>query len=550
MHHPPSLNRGVLRALLFVIVPVFIFSSCKNVKSRPGPSGFVDDTFSEELAASMSKPDTAAKWSAANDVALIYQLEDYQPIWLKEQYRTNEAATSMLGELTDMCWDGFDTTQLDLQSMRMLKLKLDTTKRNSVADAIKFDTTLTRYFVSASRFLVMGYINPKKVDSLWYHTNDTDWQVPNRFVSGEAGLYPTLAEYRSQWPTYELLREELKKYAVLQTDSSYMNAKYNLQQSGQYDDVLKESAFYIIRSELPWYEPVPNDTMSDQVQLIKNYQYCRSQRMTGKLDSVTLADLSTPAEMIVKRVKANMERLRWLPTQAPSGNYILVDVPIMELYFRSDTGLMLQRRVVVGKPSRQTPSLAANMTNLVVNPPWGVPPTILKKDVLPGIQKSGKEYLAKKGLKVYDKNGKQVNAASISSKNYKSYTYKQAPGADNALGNVKFNMPNKWDIYLHDTPHREDFGKKDRALSSGCVRVQDPKAMALFILNVLENKQQYTPGRLDTIIGTRKTRWEILSNKIPVYITYLTTIEDTSGQYVRFAKDIYGRDEKLLATIK
>ena len=241
-----------------------------------------------------------------------------------------------------------------------------------------------------------------------------------------------------------------------------------------------------------------------------------------------------------------MERLRWMK-RTPGELYVVVDVPLMEMYLRKDGTNLLHKKVVVGKPTRQTPSLNADMANIVINPPWAVPPTILKKDVLPGIQKSGNAYLAKKGLKIYDSEGRNVKVSSVNARNYRQYVYRQAPGDDNSLGYVKFNMPNKWDIYMHDTPHREDFGKRDRAQSSGCVRVHEPQEMALFILSELENRKNYTQGKLDTLISGHKTRWETLKNKIPVFITYLTAFEDAASEHILYTRDIYQRDAKLMS---
>jgi murein L,D-transpeptidase YcbB/YkuD len=235
--------------------------------------------------------------------------------------------------------------------------------------------------------------------------------------------------------------------------------------------------------------------------------------------------------------------------QKQFGNlYLVVDVPLMELFLRRDGVNVMHMRVVVGKPERQTPSLFATMANVVINPPWGVPPTILKNDVLPGVQKDGKNYLNKKGIKVYDRRGNIVKASSINAGNYKRFNYKQDPGDDNSLGYVKFNLPNPWDIYLHDTPHRTDFVKNYRALSSGCIRVQQPQEMAVYILSEIE-KKYFTIGKLDTIISTEKTRWEVLKTKIPVHIAYLTAFEDTTGKHIQFTRDIYHRDDKLISLL-
>jgi murein L,D-transpeptidase YcbB/YkuD len=174
----------------------------------------------------------------------------------------------------------------------------------------------------------------------------------------------------------------------------------------------------------------------------------------------------------------------------------------------------------------------------------------MKKDVLPGIAKGGSRYLAKKGLRVYTRKGKQVNASSINAGNYRKFMIKQPPGEDNALGDVKFNFPNPWDIYLHDTPHRDDFPKPYRAKSSGCIRVEKPREFAEFILRDIDGKQRFDQYTIDSIIQTRKTRWEILKTKIPVHIVYLTAMEDSTGNHVRLVQDIYSRDAKLLAMLR
>jgi len=547
-----SFRSGISHIIVFSVTVLLLLSSCNRHGSKPGPSGFADESFSEELSEILQPLDTTEvdtkSWSLSQDMRLVYQMDEYQPVWVKENYAANDAADRLITELEDMQWDGADVTGYKLSYIKDLKTKLDTNKKNTVADAIAFDTTLTKCYLAAARFLLFGVVNPRKVDSLWHHKNDTVWNAPELLVNGDDGGYPSLNDFRSQFPSYELLRTAYRHYYSLLADSSYLNAIFNLQEPDQSDSVLWLSIGYVIQTEQPWLNFTTNDSMSERTQLIRAFQTFKSLKVTGRLDSATMAELATGPDVNAKRIYANMERMRWM--QRTTGDmYVVVNIPFMELFFHKDGQVVMNKRVIVGKKARQTPSLFANMTNIVINPPWGVPPTILKNDVLPGIQKSGSAYLAKKGLKVYDHNGKLVNVATINAKNYKRYTYRQAPGSDNSLGYVKFNMPNKWDIYLHDTPHREDFEKRDRALSSGCVRVHNPQEMALYILSGIEEKTRYTQGRLDTIIRTHKTRSESLNNKIPVFITYLTIYEDNTGNHIRFGRDIYGRDAKLLAYI-
>lgn len=546
------LKKSGKQFLSFSLITLFIALvslSCGHRPKKPSPSGFSDDAFIDRLREVLKPIDTTNKKaivSIMDNVRLTYQLDEYQPIWIKENYRPTGAAALLIAELEDMKWDGVDPAVYNLEAIKKLKIKLDTTKRNTLADAVSFDTALTRSYLAASKTLLIGNITPKKVDSLWYHVNDTTWNAP-KLLSDGTGKYPALDGFRSKVPTYKLLRDAYKLYYNLREDSVFLKALAGVAPVKNPDPDMIANIHTIIGIEMPWLQTAPNDTISEEKQLILGYQRYAGIKPTGKLDSATLAGLATPPDVYMKKIRANMERIRWM--QKEFGDlYVIVDVPLMELFLRKDGGNAMHMRVVVGKPERQTPSLFANMANVVINPPWGVPPTILKNDVVPGFQKDGRKYLAKKGLKAYDKDGKLVNASRLNMSNIKKYTYKQDPGDDNSLGVVKFNLPNPWDIYLHDTPHRDDFVKNYRALSSGCIRLEQPQEMALYILSQLE-KKRYTQGRLDTVIETHKTRWEVLKNKIPVHIAYLTAFEDTSGAHIRFARDVYQRDTKLIAAM-
>ncbi len=534
---------------LFLLLVAMHFAACDSRPTKPAPTGFSDNEFISTLKSQIKPFDTLNKKvfrSLAEDVRYTYQSDDYQPIWVKENYKPVDGAAKLLDELEDTYWDGLDTARYHLALLRNLKTKLDTVKSNSVVDAISFDTSLTRCYLMAAKDLLIGRIIPNKADSLWFHVNDSVWNAPALLISSK-GVYPSLSNFRSNVPTYALLRSEYKHFATLSLDSEFNVALAGIRPVKHPDEDMMDDILKVIGTELPWFKSVPDDTISEVKQLFMAYQDFRNLPLTGKPDSLTLAYIATPVDTYLQKLAINMERVRWMQREF-GAQYVLVDVPLMEFFLRREGTNAMHMRVVVGKPERQTPSLFANMSSVVINPPWGVPPTILKKDVLPGLQKSGKKYLDKKGLKVYDHEGKRVNASAINAKNYRRFNYKQAPGDDNSLGYVKFNLPNQWDIYLHDTPHRDDFVKRFRALSSGCIRLHRPQELAIFILSDIE-KKRYTQGRLDTVIDTHITRYENLKNKIPVHITYLTAFEDTTGKHIRFIRDVYCRDSKLSALL-
>ena len=485
--------------------------------------------------------------SLTADVWRTYVAGGYIPIWFREDYTPNDASGKLVEELEDLQMDGINPERYNLGAIRKLKQKLDTTKHNSLRDVITLDTMLTRSYLYASKDLLMGEIAPRKADSLWFHVNDSAWDAPQMLATAK-GMYQSLDGFRSRVPTYTLLRDEYRRYYKLAGDTGLNKAIAAIHYQKKPDSLQLDNINLVIKTELPWVETKANDSVTEMTQMITAYQnYCNI-KPTGKLDSITALHLAVHPAQYLEILAANMERVRWMQKQF-GDLYLVVDVPLMELFLRKDGANAMHMRVVVGKPERQTPSLFATMANVVINPQWGVPPTILKKDVVPGFEKSGKKYLATKGLRAYDKKGKLVQTSLLNVHNLRQYSYKQAPGDDNSLGYVKFNLPNPWDIYLHDTPHRLDFGKRDRFLSSGCIRLQQPREMAIYILSELE-KKRYTEDRLDSMIETHKTRWELLKTKIPVHIAYLTAFEDTTGKHIQFTRDIYHRDDKLISLLR
>lgn len=564
-HYMEIFKRGksYLSLFLIIILSTSVITSCRSRKSR----GASKHTQSKEAAQQTSKfnesdvadaiesalgsstiDDSVWAKNKVYDVNAVmhrsYADEDFFPIWLTENGDVSYA-TSLLKELEDMQYDGLNTERYQLTELKKQLQEYQSAKNVSTDFIVKFDMQCTKSYLQASRDLLQGMVVPKNADSLWHHANDSLWHPYSLLTAlgkGDAD-YPSLDSFRSKYKTYTLLRDVMKKYVPLTTDSNYAKAKAAIN-AGGYTDSVRDA---VITAELPW-EAASSDTLSATASMLKSYQYYLGVKDHRKKDSLTQAYLKAPIDTLMKRAAVNLERLRWM-TQTPEEKYVLVDVPLMELFFRINGENAMHMEVVVGKTIRQTPSLNANMANVVINPPWGVPPTIMKKDVLPGMQKSGQAYLNKKGLKVYDMKGNRVSASGVNSNNYKRYVFRQDPGDDNALGYVKFNLPNKWDIYLHDTPHREDFGKKDRFLSSGCVRVQRPKELAEFILTEMEGKR-YPISRIDSVITTKKTRYEVLKNKIPVHIVYLTAFEDTTGTQIHFLTDVYKRDAKLKALLQ
>lgn len=246
---------------------------------------------------------------------------------------------------------------------------------------------------------------------------------------------------------------------------------------------------------------------------------------TGAIETPPTADgkKASPAPISVADVLANMERWRWLPADL-GDRHIIVNVPDYRMRLVDKDRVTHEARVIVGKPNTQTPVFSDEMEHIIVNPSWSIPPSILRNEILPKLAQDP-DYAAKLGYQVY-RSGKNISV-------------RQPPGERNALGLVKFMFPNEHAVYLHDTPNRTLFARDQRALSHGCVRVDQPFRLA----EVLLIDQGYDEQRLRSMVGSGE-RMIKLAKPVPVHLTYFTLKIGENGQIERVA-DIYNYDPGL-----
>lgn len=244
---------------------------------------------------------------------------------------------------------------------------------------------------------------------------------------------------------------------------------------------------------------------------------------------LTESERKPDKQALANTIIANMERWRWLP--ADLGEFhVFVNVPDFKLQLVQDGRSIHETRVIVGKPQTQTPVFSDQMEHLIVNPSWGVPPSILKKEFLPKLA-ADPDYAARRGFQVT----RRGNSISI----------RQPPGEKNALGFVKFMFPNNHSVYLHDTPNRSLFSNDFRALSHGCVRVDKPFA---FAEKLLSTSLGYSEGYLRGMIG-KGERMVRLPRKIPVHLSYFTVFVDAEGK-LQERRDLYGHDARVRAALQ
>jgi len=293
----------------------------------------------------------------------------------------------------------------------------------------------------------------------------------------------------------------------------------------------------------------------DSLQLagvLKRFQKNNRLTIDGKIGSQTIRMLNLSDAEKFDRIAITMDRYKMLSDSFPE-KYIWVNIPSYSLKLMNRDTLILSSKVVVGKPITRTPVLTSAVSEIITYPQWTIPESIVEKEIIPGMKKDT-GYLRKKGYMILNYKNEEVSPDSVNWAKYeKKIPYKviQGSGDDNALGVLKFNFPNKYSVYLHDTNQRYFFGQDIRALSHGCVRVQEWEKMAFYIMNnqVDSNVKKKKPNEitLDSMtywLAIKEKHSIPLRKRIPVYIRYFTC-EANDGR-IRFFEDIYEEDKKMI----
>jgi murein L,D-transpeptidase YcbB/YkuD len=281
----------------------------------------------------------------------------------------------------------------------------------------------------------------------------------------------------------------------------------------------------------------PDSSVYDKavVEAVTKFQKSHGLQPTGNLNTATINAINGPSrDRDADIILANLERWRWLPHDLGRA-YVMLNIPDYTLRVVRDGNVVWQTRVVVGKPGKTaTPILSETMKYITVNPTWNVPPSIVYNEYLPALQQDP-TVLTRMGLKLSQNRDGSIHIS-------------QPPGERNALGRIRFNFPNRFLVYQHDTPDKQLFAHDRRAYSHGCMRVQDPARYAEVILSIARPNEGYTQDRIRKMFGTSEIDIQ-LPNHIPVHITYQTAYVDDAGKLV-IRDDIYGRDTRVLAALK
>lgn len=480
-------------------------------------------------------------------VTKLYERRDYSPVW-----SNTESLQQLFNQIRLAYDEGLNPNDYNLDKLKALQLQLEHSPQDPAITAT-YDVLLSDALFRLTYHLVFGKVDPETFSSHWNLARDINKRDPVEVMQNainDATIKQALDTVRTfNLPQYANMKAGLKKYRELAEQGGWNTIvegetlKYGMQDAR----VTELRKRLVVTGDLP-LEKSTGDTFDNDVEVaVKHFQVRHGLNDDGAVGPATLRALNVPIEQRIDQIRVNLERMRWVMHGLPD-TFVVADIAGYELYYIRDAQLVWRTRTQVGKPYRETPVFRGLIEYMEFNPTWTVPPTILKKDILPKLKKNP-AYLETKKLQVLTGSGKVVDPDTIDWKKYTArnfpYILRQTPGPHNALGQVKFIFPNKHFVFIHDSPSRNLYDRTTRTFSSGCVRVENPLKLAEYLL---EEKPDWDRARIDKVIDAGKTRRVHLDEKIPVLLFYWTVTIEPDGS-VRFKEDPYGRDDQVLASL-
>ena len=487
----------------------------------------------------------------------FYLHREFNPVWINKE-GLNKKAEDFIGMLLRTEYEGLDSSiyhRDDILSL-LTHIKLNSIYR--IFEPEKFaelELLLTDSFFSYGYQLSEGMINPNSYDFDWHIKKPKkDLLKILQTILYHDKLEELVDILQPHHPGYLRLKSALLKYINIRNSGGWHkipgSSKMRRGDTGKRIAALQSRL--IISGDLTESKSSKLEYFDETLkEAVKKFQARNGLKSDGVVGSNTLAALNISVEDRIEQIKLNMERWRWLPRDLGE-RYILVNTANFELNVIENGQTLESSRVIVGKKKRPTPVLSQKITYLELNPYWNIPFKIALKDILPHIKKDP-NYLAEKNIRIFENwtdDAKEISPESIDWDNITKknlvYKFRQDPVNSNALGRIKFIFPNKYSIYLHDTPAHELFSKTKRTFSSGCIRVEKPLELADYLL---KSNSKWNPDKLAAAVNSKETKEIFLSHPINIHILYWTTWVDKKG-VVNFRDDIYGRDRQLYIAFK
>lgn len=473
-----------------------------------------------------------------DSLAEFYRSVRYEPLWTGQgdMYRDRRAALIEAFDQVEL--HGIPRSRYDVDGLLEQMRNARTTR-----DLGAVEVAMSKMFIKLARDMRHGILEPRKIDDGIVRVINYDEPIDLlRELAGSdpkdlmARLAPDTREYRA------LLKEKLRLQRVV--DSGDWGAKVNARKLEPGDTGSDVVALRNRLTRMGFLSRSVSGTYNNALQsAVRLFQERHGLEADGIAGSATLAQLNVTAKSRLQSVMVAMERERWLGNERGQ-RHILVNLTDFHAQVIDDDKLTFRTRSVIGKNTsdRRTPEFSDVMDHMVINPSWYVPRSIVTKEYLPRLKRNPG---AVSHIRILDRRGRVVNrsAADFSQFTARNFPYSmvQPPSTRNALGLVKFMFPNKYNIYLHDTPEKALFNKEVRAFSHGCVRLADPFDFAYALLALQQDDPE---AYFQRILKSGKETRVNLEEPVPVHLIYRTAFTDARGA-LHFRDDVYDRDSRI-----
>ncbi len=480
----------------------------------------------------------------------FYKRRDYSWAW-SEGVNRREAATSL-----SKSWrDGLSPYDYHFDQIMELANDLANEQGNMNPEKVAMlDILLTDGVLLYAFHLIKGKLNPENYDVTWnFQTRDLPVQPADMLKSAlqNKTVKNTLHGLRPGFYAYRVMLAGMDQYTKIEEQGGWESIELaETLKPGQSNPVVP---LLWERLAAEGYVDQMPDSLTEQydetlAMAVKHFQNNHGLNSDGNIGKNTINALNEPVDALIDKLKVNMERSRWLLDVTEQERILLVNIAKYQAFLIENDSILYKTKVMVGKEQHQTPLFRKKMEHVVFNPTWTIPRSIALRETLPKLKRDP-NYLQRNNMVVLNSKGEIINDSNIDWSKYSSnhfpFTVRQEPGAHNALGRVKFLFPNKYSIYLHDTPSKYLFVKERRAFSHGCIRVENPLNLAEVIL---DDPEKWNQKSIQKIIETNKQTWVPVKEPLDVLLFYWTAGPGDEGELF-FINDIYNRDDKLLLAL-
>lgn len=425
----------------------------------------------------------------------------------------------------------------------------------ALAPHVQADLLITASVLRYARHLSMGQVSPARLPAPWRarpREISTDIPVELAQALHNDRLAAFIESLHPQGQTYQHLFKALRRYKDIQRRGGWpvIGPGPILRQGDAGSRVNALRHRLIMTGDLHATSTDPGVFDPALKTAVIHFQKRHGMSPDGLVGRQTLSELNITVAERITQLLINMERSRWLPDHL-GDRYLMVNIPAFELDVIESGRRVATMKAIVGRRNRQTPVFSGRMTFMELNPFWNIPRRIASRDILPKAR-NNPSYLTQSGIRIldgWDPSASEIDPLGIEwetlSLNRFPYRLRQDPSSRNALGQVKFIFPNSYSVFIHDTAQKSLFGRQERHLSSGCIRVEKPLRLAQHLLA----DQGWNGDRLTAAIARGQRRVVLLDTPVPVHLVYFTAWVDDDGS-VNFRKDIYGRDAQLLAALR